>query len=219
MLTGSGVKPLDLRLNGHSLRLLVCGWISLVALLSSASASAGEPAIPAPKADEQMLLEPQRAFALSARYIDDKTVELRYKVADGYYMYRQRFKFAAMPTTSFKLGAAKFSPGIQKQDPTFGRVEIYRDSVRILLPITRSDKGLETSGGPGLRLRVVSQGCADAGVCFPPHEQFVALNSTIPGQVLPEGADHLDSPENVGQSRSPAAPRSISETLRTKSNH
>ena len=88
------------RLGGALRKLIIAGVLVAQVGLSIAFASV-EPA----------LLEPERAFQLSAQRKDLKNVELRYKIADGYYMYRPRFKFAAVPATSAKLGKATFSKG------------------------------------------------------------------------------------------------------------
>ena len=58
---------------------------------------------------EQELLEPERAFLLSARFKDAKTAEFNYKISDGYYMYRARFKVVAEPKNSAILGKAVFN--------------------------------------------------------------------------------------------------------------
>jgi thiol:disulfide interchange protein DsbD len=106
------------------------------------------------------LLEPEKAFRMSARALDANTVELNFAIADGYYMYRERFRFAADPRAKAKLGAPQFPPGIRKKDEFFGEVEIYRKQVAIRLPV---------AGAQGaLQLTVTSQGCADVGVCYIP---------------------------------------------------
>ena len=56
-----------------------------------------------------------------------------------------------------------------KDDEFFGRVETYRDRVVVRLPLPRS------AAGESITLRANSQGCADAGVCYPPHTQRVTL--------------------------------------------
>ncbi len=165
------------------------------------------------RAAEPDLLEPERAFALSARFKDQKTVELRYKVADGYYLYRARFKFMVEPTTSAKLGIAKFSKGKMKHDPTFGWVETYRDSVRILLPVATLAKETEPDQPP-LRLKVTSQGCADAGVCYPPLHQLLTLQPGSLGVVLPDGEADAGSTARSQQSTPQNMPRTLSEVLR-----
>ena len=126
---------------------------------------------------EQDLLEPERAFFLSARFKDAKTAEFHYKITDGYYMYRARFKVVAEPQSTATLGKAVFTKGEMKQDATFGRVEIYRNSMRILIPISSMGKDLGPSGEKLLRLKITSQGCADAGVCYPPLHQTLTLKA------------------------------------------
>ena len=129
---------------------------------------------------EPELLEPERAFQLSARKKDHKTVELQYRIADGYYMYRDRFRFAVADTSLAKVGKPTFSLGKLKLDPTFGRVVIYRNSVRILLPVASLSTQRAVAGAQLIRLNVTSQGCADVGVCYPPFHQSISLrlNST-----------------------------------------
>ena len=124
------------------------------------------------------LLEPDKAFRFSARAIDPSTIEVSYRIADGYYMYRERFRFAADPDT-VKLGAARFPPGEVHEDPFFGRVETYRKNLSFLVPV-------ENAGGVDrFKLKVTSQGCADSGVCYVPHDQFAEIRlasaSSAPG--------------------------------------
>ena len=120
------------------------------------------------------LLEPDKAFRFSARAIDASTIEVSYRIADGYYMYRERFRFAADPD-QVKLGAAQFPPGEAHEDQFFGRVETYRRNLRIVLP-------LEGTGGPDrFKLKVTSQGCADSGVCYVPHDQFAEIRLASAG--------------------------------------
>ena len=160
------------------------------------------------------LIEPERAFQLSGRYKDPKTLELHYKIAEGYYLYRAKFKFAVEPATDAKLGNAQISKGKMKQDPTFGWVETYRDSVRILLPIPTLGKNVTSLGMPPLRLKVTSQGCADAGVCYPPLHQYLTFQPGSLAVVLPDGTPKLGSPESPLASTPVTLLPSISETLR-----
>ena len=116
----------------------------------------------------QDLLPPEVAFKFSARALDAGTLEVRYQIADGYYMYRDRFKFAAEPET-VKLGAAQFPKGEIHNDEFFGKVETYRKEVRIRLPLTRD------AAADRLTLAVTSQGCADVGVCYVPQLQTAKI--------------------------------------------
>lgn len=122
-------------------------------------------ALPATAADD--LLANEQAFRFSARLKDTRTIEVRYDIAPGYYMYRANFRFAADGT---QLGRASLPPGKKKFDQNFNKtVETYRNSVLIALPF----KG---AVGP-ITVKVTSQGCADIGVCYPPVRQSAKLNA------------------------------------------
>jgi len=112
------------------------------------------------------LLEPEQAFRFSAQQADANTLEVRYQIADGYYMYRERFKFSLEGGT---LGTPQFPAGEMHADPTFGQVETYRKEVRVKLPFTR------TGNAQSVKLKAVSQGCADAGVCYTPMDSVATI--------------------------------------------
>ena len=155
--------------------------------------------------DEPELLEPERAFQLTAKRLDSKTLELTYKIAEGYYMYKGRFKYAALPTTAAKLGRATLGKGLMKQDVTFGRVEIYRQSVRILLPITALNKDVASP----LRVKVTSQGCADVGVCYPPFSQTLTFAGPNLDVVFPDDTSSISRFTRPAASGSAAADRFV----------
>ncbi len=115
-------------------------------------------------------LAPEQAFRFEARALDSHHVEVVFNVADGYYLYRERFTFAADPAT-VKLGTPAFPPGKIKFDGTFGKkLETYRGRVVIRLPVE--------SAAAAFALIVTSQGCADAGLCFPPMRSTAKLSPT-----------------------------------------
>src|SRR5258708_35981437 len=87
---------------------------------------------PARAANTDELLEPDKAFRFSAQAFDAATVEVRYAIADGYCLYRERFRFAAEPA-SVTLGQPQFRTGQIHEDNVFGRQEIYGKEVRIRL--------------------------------------------------------------------------------------
>lgn len=116
-------------------------------------------------------LAPEVAFKFSARVIDAKTVEVNYLIADGYYMYRERFAFKA---DGARLGKEVIPPGKVKFDETFQKnVETYRGAVTISIPVE--------AYGP-FTLTAVAQGCADAGLCYPPMESMLELTSVSDGK-------------------------------------
>ncbi len=122
-------------------------------------------------AGEGDLLEPEQAFKFSARAVDGQTLEVRYQIAEGYYLYKEKFKFQAEPSDVI-LGTPQLPAGKIKQDEYFGKVETYRHDLVIRLPYTRGSASRIT-------LKAVSQGCADVGVCYPPQTQMVKID--LPG--------------------------------------
>lgn len=118
---------------------------------------------------EPKLLPNERAFAFSARGVDDRTVEARFVIADGYYLYRDRLKFTIEPGM---LGEPTLPPGKPKEDQFFGKVETYRNQVIVKLPLDGA------APGRAVTVNAESQGCADLGVCYPPQTQKVTL--TLP---------------------------------------
>ncbi|MCG2575769.1 protein-disulfide reductase DsbD [Dechloromonas sp. XY25] len=121
-------------------------------------------------ADE--FLDPAVAFKPSVRALDGQTLEVSYEIAKGYYLYRDKFRFA-VDGDAVALGTASYPKGKEKNDDNFGKVEVYYKSVAIRLPVERN-----ASGPLALNLKVTAQGCADAGVCYPPQMQPVSV--TLP---------------------------------------
>ncbi|MCR4347797.1 MAG: protein-disulfide reductase DsbD [Sulfuricaulis sp.] len=112
-------------------------------------------------APDEELLEGDQAFRLTTRTLNATTLEASWKIAPGYYMYRDKFKFETLDGTQLKNPV--FPRGKKKQDPLFGEVETYTKAVKIRLPFTRAE-GTNTA-----RLRITSQGCNEpVGVCYPP---------------------------------------------------
>jgi len=112
------------------------------------------------------LLSPQEAFRFSARALDDRTLEARFSVTDGYYLYRDKMRFALEPGTGDVV--VVLPSGKVKEDPFFGKVETYRGDVVVRVPVAEA-------GGKSVALVADSQGCADAGVCYPVTRQKVTV--------------------------------------------
>lgn len=113
-------------------------------------------------------LDPSVAFRFSATEAPGQVV-VTYKIADGYYMYRERFAFATRNGTA-TLGEPELPGGHVKFDQTFNKnVETYRNELTIRIPVKQA-------AGP-FDLAVTSQGCADAGICYPPMERVYHVSS------------------------------------------
>lgn len=147
-------------------------------------------------AAEPDLLEPEKAFVFSARVATPDTIEVRYVIAKGYYMYRDKFRFTLAPDT-VAAGDPRLPAGLTYKDEFFGDTTIYRGDIRILLPI-RPDAANQVT------LTAISQGCADAGVCYVPVEQKAQLKITGAGGAGAETGDAALSKLFSG-GRAPAA--------------
>lgn len=157
--TGSPLKPspADRRVGSAG------RFVSAIALLWIGVAAAAGP----------KLLEPERAFAFSVQALDEKTVEARFAIANGYYLYREKLHFSVEPASL--RGAPELPPGKIKDDEFFGKVETYRGQLAVKLPLQ------QPAPGSKVVVRAESQGCADAGVCYPPQVQNVTVTLPLPG--------------------------------------
>jgi thiol:disulfide interchange protein DsbD len=127
--------------------------VGLACLFAAASA----------RADDEFI-DPQAAFKFSAHMDGPKTAVVTYDIADGYHMYRDRFKFAA---TGAKLGEPQIPAGKVQFDENFGKnVETYHHGITIRIPV---------EGNGPFTLSVTGQGCADKGLCYPPQEATARL--------------------------------------------
>ena len=131
------------------------------------------------------LLHPSVAFKPMVRALDGQTIEVRFEIAKGYYLYRDKFRFSTAPL-SVQLGAPVLPKGKEKIDESFGKVEVYYKEVSIHLPVERN-----SSGSLSLTLDITSQGCADAGVCYPPQKQTLSLE--LPDPVTASAAAAIES--------------------------
>jgi thiol:disulfide interchange protein DsbD len=128
---------------------------------------------------QEKFLPVDKAFALTVQRADaaGAPVQLSWKIAEGYYLYRDRLSVTALPSDTpvdFERPA-----GEKKEDPNFGTMEVYHHALVIpaIQPRTSADS-----------ITVTWQGCAEAGLCYPPQSQTIAL--------APAAADppHADTP-------------------------
>lgn len=118
-------------------------------------------------------LPPDVAFRFDALADGTDRVRLNWEIADGYYLYRARTKVATSSPDA-QLGAAQFPAGQVKTDEYFGKQEVYHHELIATVPVARASGGILQ-----LPLEVTYQGCADAGLCYPPITKSVKV--TLPG--------------------------------------
>ncbi len=137
---------------------------------------------------QEDLLEPEKAFVFSARMADADNIEARFRIAEGYYLYRDKIAFTA--EAGVVLGKPVLPAGKVKEDEFFGRVETYRGDLRVRIPVKGAVKPFA--------LDAAFQGCADIGVCYPPQSATV--------QIVPVAAP-------ASASAAPAAPATQDPSL------
>jgi thioredoxin:protein disulfide reductase len=124
---------------------------------------------------EDELLAPEKAFVFNARMVGTQQLELNYRIAPGYYMYRERFEVSSDAQGDSPLGTLEYPKGKIKYDPSFEKdMEIYEESVTLQV-------SLLSGASQPFMLSVKSQGCADAGICYPPMENTVTVTPVAGG--------------------------------------
>ena len=168
-------------------------------------------------AGDKDYLEPEQAFKGITRTVDDKALELRFEVAPGYHLYRERI------TIELESGSAKLAPvvlpaGKIEFDEIFQKnSETLRDTVVVALPMA--------SVAGDFRLRVDYQGCADKGLCYSPQTSFIDANVSN-GKIertvwrVDESMPFTASPAVIAPTAAvaaaPAAAAPVSETARVE---
>jgi thiol:disulfide interchange protein DsbD len=152
-------------------RLIWLAWLAIGAATAMAAdqaanmpSSSGINAILGAKKDSaaEEFLPPDEAFQVAAVADGADRVRVEWVIHEGYYLYKSRIKFAT-PDSQVQLGTAVLPTGKKKHDEYFGDQEVYHDDVVATVPVTRA------GGGVGeVPIDVTYQGCADAGLCYPP---------------------------------------------------
>ncbi len=129
---------------------------------------------PAPGEEvDQQFLQPDEAFRLSTEVLGPNTIIARWRIANTYYMYRNKFRFSLPDSVGIQLENVSLPPGKIKTDVYFGRVEVYFKYTEALITLNRNSK--ETTD---LKLEVGYQGCTELGLCYPPITRKISL--TLP---------------------------------------
>lgn len=114
-----------------------------------------------------VFLPVQQAFQVTAK-IENQRLSLNWTIADGYYLYRKGFKINSSDNST-QLEVPNFADGILKWDEYFeADVIVYYAQTRFEVPFT--------SDNPQFKLELESQGCADAGLCYPPRKQIIDID-------------------------------------------
>ena len=112
----------------------------------------------------------EKAFQLSAS-LENTTLNLTWKIEPEHYLYRSKFKVSILLPEHTELSEMSIPRGESVHDEFQGDVEIFRDAVQLSYVIDAGKNQLQQ----GMVINVTFQGCAEAGLCYPPHTQEVSL--------------------------------------------
>lgn len=129
--------------------------------------------------DEYLLVD--QAFALTGEALSANNIQLNWRIADGYYLYKERIKVEPANDTK-AIGTLVLPKGENHHDEYFGDQEVYRQSVDATFSLPPSD-------AKSVDVKVTYQGCADAGLCYPPETKIISISL----EDVPAGPVALDS--------------------------
>ena len=148
---------------------------------------------------EPDFLPVEEAYQLALEIVDDGQIRLHWQIADGYYLYQKRFKFELEGDDGAVALTPEFPEGVVREDEYFGISEVHYNFVDVILRLDgRTDSGV---------LKVTSQGCADAGLCYPPHREMFEVdfrNRTIAAAVSPRKPARATTDASDAQSATPS---------------
>ncbi|BDZ74026.1 thiol:disulfide interchange protein DsbD [Methylophaga marina] len=145
----------------------------------------------------------EEAFQFRAEVNDANSILAHWKVLEGNYLYRDKLQFDVIGNDKIKLGNISFPAGENKQDETFGLVEVYHDALSVIIPIKQRPEEAVT-----FTLKALFQGCSEKfGICYPPSEQQIdlalpaisgAVEQDIQG-INPPAASQLTEQDRIAQ--------------------
>lgn len=101
---------------------------------------------------------------------EENTIKFDWNILEGYYLYQHRFKVIAQNSEQKEVLAFTYTPGKKKFDEYFGKeLEVHYHSALVTSDLPTLKKPYE--------IIVTSQGCADAGLCYPPRKQYFKINT------------------------------------------
>ena len=166
----------------------------LVALLQSSSASIS---------GEAAFLPPEEAFRATVREDENAAVQVTFEIADGYYLYQSRLALEPAVAGTITVGTPQWPAAIDKEDPYLGRQQVYYDKLDVRYPVLAARVS-------EAEVVLHYQGCAEAGLCYPPQQQrfLLALQSV---DATTGGFKVSDSGSSVALSETDRLARTVAE--------
>ncbi len=122
---------------------------------------------------ESEFLSPQEAFKLALTPRAGGSLDARFTIAKGYYLYRDKIAFKVVEPAGVRIDRIELPAAEEKIDPNFGRMFIYHQSFNAIVHLT----GVP-AGSKSLKLEASHQGCSDKGICYPPQDELLTVDLT-----------------------------------------
>ena len=132
----------------------------------------------------QQFLAVDDAFSFEVLPQVNNVLPIRWKVADGYFLYRDKFHFELKKAYGVGIGDVQLPKGKIKNDPYFGETAILRDKFETKLFLTGLSEATEVV------LALSYQGCADDGICYPPTNKEIKVNLTPTKSIVKQVAQN-----------------------------
>jgi thiol:disulfide interchange protein DsbD len=144
-------------------------WLWLLLLLAAGTAAGGL-FDRFGSSGHDRILDADQAFQVIVNVPDPLTLELRWTIVPGYYLYRDKFRLSLIDAPGVSMASIEIPPGEPKDDPYFGPQQVFHQAAVITARLNRRPAG-ETE----VRVKIDHQGCAEIGVCYPPLSQTLAV--------------------------------------------
>ena len=174
------------------------GGGALAAVLGQGTAASG---VGASNGDAEFL-PPEVAFRVQAFADGADRVTLEWEIEPGYYLYRSRLNVSTDAAVA-QLGALSLPDGKKKSDEFFGEQEVYYGTLTATVPVSRNG-----ASAMELPLSIGFQGCADAGLCYPPETRKLVVS-------LPAGTGSVAAPGGTGEGRFVSEQDRLAELIRS----
>jgi thiol:disulfide interchange protein DsbD len=160
--------------------LLVTGLVlSLFGLLAGSPPAAAKPWwMRGTPSNVDDFLPPDAAFRVSSS-VEGSVIHVRWNIADGYYLYRQKIEVRA-ESPDLVVSEPELPPGQPKTDQYLGKQEIYTRQLEAKVAYTRTDAGAHP-----VQIKVTYQGCAEAGLCYLPMTKVLFPSAGAPAAASP----------------------------------
>ena len=145
-------------------------------------------------AQSDTFLPVEEAYQLEVEVVSEQEIRLYWQIEDAYYLYQHRFKAKLQDEQGVINTTFEFSPALDKNDEFFGDVSVYYSYADIRL--------LAETGFSEARLSITSQGCADAGLCYPPHTEHFIVNGQTGAVVADDGSTTMAAKTPGGAAKS-----------------